>query len=86
MKSLFFVVMIPALMLTVPNVHATNDDVNSDDTMINDIPPSGKGLFCDHPSNPSSCYDRIDNPEEFCVNNPQYTKFCRIMNQKLSDR
>jgi hypothetical protein len=41
---------------------AATTDVNSDDTIENDIPPDGEGLFCDHPSNPGSCYDRNDNP------------------------
>lgn len=63
-------------MLLVPNVNAS---INDDDAMTNDVPPNGQGLFCDHPFNPGSCYDRNDNPEEFCVNNPEYTKFCEVI-------
>jgi len=59
--------------------------VNSDGDMINDIPPDGEGYFCDHPSNPGSCYDRNDNPEYFCVNNPQYTDFCEIIEPICDD-
>ena len=63
---------------------ANNDDVNSDGTTNNDIPPDGEGLFCDHPSNPGGCYDRNDNPEEFCVNHQQYTLFCETLNRHYS--
>jgi hypothetical protein len=59
--------------------------MNSDDSIVNDIPPDGEGYFCDHPSNPGSCYDRNDDPEEFCVNNPQYTDFCEIIGEICDD-
>ena len=51
----------------------------------NDIPPDGEGLFCDHPSNPGGCYDRNDNPEEFCVNHQQYTTFCEVIGDICDD-
>jgi hypothetical protein len=35
--------------------------------------------FCDHPSNPGGCYDRNDNPEEFCIQYPEYTDFCEVI-------
>ena len=67
---------IPLLVLaTTANVYASKN-INSNDTMINDIPPDGKGLFCDHPSNPGSCYDRNDNAGDFCLRYPEYTAFC----------
>lgn len=36
--------------------------------MENDVPPDGTGYFCDNPSHSGPCYDRNDNPEEYCVN------------------
>lgn len=53
--------------------------IKTDDTMINDIPHSGEGLFCGHPSHPGSCYDRNDNPEEFCILHPEFTDFCEVI-------
>jgi hypothetical protein len=70
---------IPIVLFAFATADATNEDRNSDDTIANDIPPDGEGYFCDHPSNPGSCYDRNDNPESFCVNHQQYTKFCEII-------
>ena len=62
------------------------DKINSDDTIINDIPPDGIGLFCDHPSDPGGCYDRNDNPESFCANfGAQYPKFCDIIGEICDD-
>lgn len=79
------------LILLAPYSYATKN-VNSDDTMENDIPPDGEGLFCDQRAQltgsriaPGGCYDRNDNPEEFCVNNPQYTKFCEIIGPICDD-
>jgi hypothetical protein len=60
-------------------------EVNSDDDISNDIPPYGTIFFCDHPLNPDWCYDRNDNPEEFCVNNPQYMTFCDVMKPVCDD-
>jgi hypothetical protein len=56
------------------------EERNSDDTMMNDTPPvGGEDVFCDIVKFKESCYDRNDNPEAFCVANPQYTKFCEII-------
>jgi hypothetical protein len=91
MSNLIPITIISVLMLTgiIPDVFASlkmsYDKINSDDTITNDVPPSGEGLFCDHPSNPGSCYDRNDNPEYFCVNNPQYTDFCKIIEPICDD-
>jgi hypothetical protein len=63
----------------VPECEEWREERNNDDTIENDIPPDGVGYFCDNPSHSGSCYDRNDNPEYFCVNNPQYTKFCEII-------
>ena len=52
----------------VPECEEYREEKNSDATTDNDISPTGVGYFCDHPSNPSSCYDRNDDPEEYCVN------------------
>ena len=61
-------------------------ETNSDDTMVNDIPPDREGLFCDHPSNPGGCYDRNDNPESFCANyGAQYSKFCELIEPICDD-
>ena len=46
----------------VPECKQYREELNSDDTMINDIPPDGVGLFCDHPSHPGSCWDLKTNP------------------------
>lgn len=75
------------LMIAAVAVPVANATVapNSDDNMNNDIPPDGDGMFCDHPSNPGSCYDRHDNPEAFCVLYPQYTKFCEIIEPICDD-
>ena len=71
--------LLPALLLlVVPNVYAS-ENINSDDTMINDIPPDGEGLFCDHTSHPGSCYDRNDNAGDFCLRYPEYTAFCKVI-------
>jgi hypothetical protein len=78
MKPLFILAIIPVLMQLVPNVFASKS-INSDDMMENDIPPDGERLFCDHPSNPRGCYDRNDNPEEFCIQYPEYTDFCNLV-------
>ena len=65
---------------------ADHRDRNSDDTMVNDIPPDREGLFCDHPSNPGGCYDRNDNPESFCANyGAQYSKFCELIEPMCDD-
>jgi hypothetical protein len=76
-RTILLLLAIVGLVAPVMNVNAT--DVNSDDTMENDVPPNGEGLFCDHPSNPGSCYDRNDNPEEFCVKYPEYDVFCDLI-------
>lgn len=52
-------------MLTgiLPDVFASlkmsYDKIKSDDTMINDIPHSGEGLFCDHPSHWQTCTPQL---------------------------
>ena len=77
--------MVP-ILLGSSQIAAASTDVSNDDTITNDIPPSGEGYFCDHPSNPGSCYDRNDNPEEFCANHgAQYPKFCEIIGEICDD-
>ena len=40
--------------------------VSSVNASTEKLPPP-EGPFCDDPSNPGSCYDRNDNPEEYCL-------------------
>jgi hypothetical protein len=37
------------------------------------------GPFCDLPSHPGSCYDRNDNPEEYCTTYPYDSDFCELI-------
>ncbi len=59
--------------------YCTNKAINSDDIMENDMPPDGEGVFCDIVKFKVGCYDRNDNPEEFCLRYPEYEVFCNVI-------
>jgi hypothetical protein len=65
----------------VPERDKYREVVNTDDRTTNDIPPDNLGHFCDYPykSNLGSCYDRNENPLEFCSYYPEYEAFCKLI-------
>lgn len=76
-KLVFLGLSIPILLLLVSNVNATDESLYNGDRGI-----EGK-IFCDiqeqETGSKSGCYDRNDNPEEYCIKHPEHTDFCNLI-------
>ena len=86
-NKLIFLGLIPVLMLTVPNIYASEDncDENPNDSLSNGDRGIEGLIFCDvlydEPGGKGEgCYDRNDNPENYCENHrEQDPDFCKII-------
>jgi hypothetical protein len=88
MKSIFILAIIPVvLMLTVPNVFASERidcNENPDHSLCNGERGITGTIFCDvqyqEEGSKSACYDRNDNPKEYCEKYRDIDKdFCEII-------
>lgn len=87
MNNLIIIEIIPILMLTIPNIYATVEypyridcDENGDHSWCNGAIGRNGIPFCDLDIRPGSCYDRNDNPQDYCEQYGESDKdFCEII-------